>query len=55
MKKLALLIALPALLLSSCNTAIGLGRDLRWLGSNMENKARSNTSNPETNSNVPSY
>ncbi|QJE96515.1 hypothetical protein [Luteolibacter luteus] len=40
MKKLLALLALGAAIsLSSCNTAIGFGRDLRLLGTGMENKA----------------
>jgi predicted small secreted protein len=31
--------------ISSCNTAIGLGRDLRILGTGMENKAHGRTFN----------
>ncbi|OYV07371.1 MAG: entericidin EcnA/B family protein [Verrucomicrobiales bacterium VVV1] len=42
MKTLLLLAAaLTGLALSSCNTAIGFGRDLRLLGEGMETKARS--------------
>ena len=33
--------ALSVLALSSCNTMIGVGRDLRLLGEGMETKARS--------------
>jgi len=33
--------ALSVLALSSCNTMIGMGRDLRLLGEGMETKARS--------------
>lgn len=41
MKTLLLLAAaLTGLALSSCNTAIGFGRDLRLLGEGMESKAR---------------
>ena len=44
MKKLSVLLALAAVVsLSSCNTAIGFGRDLRLLGSGMENKAHGRT------------
>lgn len=40
MKKLLALLALGAVVsLTSCNTAIGFGRDLRLLGTGMENKA----------------
>ena len=34
--KIVLLVVLVALLQSSCNTFIGLGRDMRQLGSGME-------------------
>jgi predicted small secreted protein len=34
-------VALSVLALSSCNTMIGVGRDLRLLGEGMETKARS--------------
>lgn len=44
MKKLLALLALGAAVsLSSCNTAIGFGRDLRLLGTGMENKAHGKT------------
>lgn len=40
MKKLFVLLALGAVVsLSSCNTAIGFGRDMRQLGTGLENKA----------------
>jgi len=40
MKKFLLFTAAAiGLILSSCNTAIGFGRDLRLLGSGMENSA----------------
>lgn len=40
MKKILLLAALGTVsLLSSCNTTIGLGRDMRILGENMESTA----------------
>lgn len=38
MKKIALAIV-AVFALGSCNTTIGLGRDLRQLGSGLENKA----------------
>ena len=41
MKALLLLAtAVAGLVLSSCNTAIGFGRDLRLLGENMESSVR---------------
>lgn len=44
MKKLLTFVALAAVVsLSSCNTAIGFGRDLRLLGTGMENKAHGRT------------
>ena len=44
MKKLIAFTALAVVLtLSSCNTAIGFGRDLRLLGTGMENKAHGRT------------
>jgi predicted small secreted protein len=40
MKKFLLLVAAGTVsLLSSCNTTIGVGRDMRILGENMENAA----------------
>jgi predicted small secreted protein len=40
MKKLLTCLALGAVVaLSSCNTAIGFGRDMRQLGTGLENKA----------------
>ncbi|MGC4015787.1 MAG: entericidin A [Luteolibacter sp.] len=43
MKALLLLAAAATgLILSSCNTAIGFGRDLRLLGQGMENSANKN-------------
>ena len=48
MKALLLLAtALTGLVLSSCNTAIGFGRDLRLLGEGMETKARTNGGNAD--------
>jgi predicted small secreted protein len=45
MKALLLLATAAAgLVLSSCNTTIGLGRDLRLLGENMETSARNKAS-----------
>ncbi len=44
MKKLYAFAALAVVVtLSSCNTAIGFGRDLRLLGTGMENKAHGRT------------
>lgn len=44
MKKLFAFLALAALVsLSSCNTAIGFGRDMRQLGTGLENKAHGRT------------
>ncbi|WP_193212600.1 small secreted protein [Luteolibacter marinus] len=44
MKKLSVVLALAGVVsLSSCNTAIGFGRDLRQLGTGMENKAHGRT------------
>jgi len=48
MKALFLLAtALTGLVLSSCNTAIGFGRDLRLLGEGMETKARTSGGNAD--------
>lgn len=60
MKKFLSLVALGGLLsLTSCNTAIGFGRDLRQLGTGMENKAHGRTfSGGEAQSdggNLPAY
>lgn len=58
MTKLYAFLALAAVVtLSSCNTAIGLGRDLRLLGTGMENKAHGRTWNGEeqTQDNLPTY
>lgn len=44
MKKLFAFVALAAVVsLSSCNTAIGFGRDMRQLGTGLENKAHGRT------------
>ena len=44
MKKLFAFLALAAVVsLSSCNTAIGFGRDMRQLGTGLENKANGRT------------
>jgi predicted small secreted protein len=58
MKKLLALLALGAAVsLSSCNTAIGFGRDLRLLGTGMENKAhgRDWNGNQQQQDNLPTY
>ncbi len=44
MKKLSAFLALATVVsLSSCNTAIGFGRDMRQLGTGLENKAHGRT------------
>lgn len=44
MKKLLTFLALVAVVsLGSCNTAIGFGRDMRQLGTGLENKAQGRT------------
>lgn len=57
MKKLALgIIAVMAL--GSCNTTIGLGRDLRQLGTGLENKAHGrdfNGQEPADDEHLPTY
>ncbi len=59
MKKLLALLALGAAVsLSSCNTAIGFGRDLRLLGTGMENKAHGRTwdgGEQQQQDNLPTY
>jgi predicted small secreted protein len=60
MKALLLLASAAAgLVLSSCNTAIGFGRDLRLLGENMEtsvrNKANGNGGGGSQQSGAPVY
>ncbi|MCW1922312.1 hypothetical protein OKA05_07085 [Luteolibacter arcticus] len=59
MKKLYAFAAFAALLtLNSCNTAIGFGRDLRLLGSGMENKAHGRTwsgQDQQQQENLPTY
>ena len=57
MKKVALGI-IAVFVLGSCNTTIGLGRDLRQLGSGLENKAHGKTfdgSDPTSQDNLPTY
>jgi len=60
MKALLLLAtAVAGLVLSSCNTAIGFGRDLRLLGENMEssvrNKANGGGGSQQSQSGDPVY
>jgi predicted small secreted protein len=56
MKSLLLLAAaLTGLALSSCNTAIGFGRDLRLLGEGMESKARNGGGSADQQSGAPVY
>ena len=59
MKKLLSLLPLGAAVsLSSCNTAIGFGRDLRLLGTGMENKAHGRTwdgGQQQQQDNLPTY
>jgi predicted small secreted protein len=58
MKKLYAFAALAVVVtLSSCNTAIGFGRDLRLLGTGMENKAHGKTWNggEQQQENLPTY
>jgi predicted small secreted protein len=59
MKKLIAFTALAVVLtLSSCNTAIGFGRDLRLLGTGMENKAHGRTwegGEQQQQENLPTY
>ena len=51
-----------AVVLSSCNTTIGLGRDMRILGANMENTANKklhgdggSTASPDDTGGAPVY
>jgi predicted small secreted protein len=58
MKKLYAIAALAVVVtLSSCNTAIGFGRDLRLLGTGMENKAHGRTwdGQEQQQENLPTY
>jgi predicted small secreted protein len=58
MKKLYAFAALAVVVtLSSCNTAIGFGRDLRLLGTGMENKAHGRTweGGDQQQENLPTY
>lgn len=59
MKKLIAFTALAVVLtLSSCNTAIGFGRDLRLLGTGMENRAHGRTwegGDQQQQENLPTY
>jgi predicted small secreted protein len=55
-KLLALLAAVVAVAsLTSCNTAIGIGRDFRQLGIMMENKAHGRSANGGEQENLPTY
>lgn len=47
-------VLLIAVCLSSCNTMIGFGRDLRQLGEGMENRATGNDYD-SNDTNVPTY
>ena len=53
--KTILLLAFVALasVLSSCNTTIGLGRDMRILGGNMEHAANDKLNGPEGGGSAP--
>jgi predicted small secreted protein len=58
MKKLYAFVALAAVVtLSSCNTAIGFGRDMRLLGTGLENKAhgRSWDGQEQSQDSLPTY
>ena len=46
--KTALLGAIALAALSSCNTTVGLGRDMRVLGTEMEKKAEQHTGGSDT-------
>ncbi len=49
---------LAVILLGSCNTTIGISRDLRQLGEGMERKAQGGTftgEEPEYDENLPTY
>lgn len=55
---LSLALALAGLLGTSCNTTIGVGRDMRILGENMENaanKARGGSGSYDDSSGAPVY
>lgn len=58
MHKCLILAVLAAVVsLSSCNTAIGLGRDMRQFGTGLENKAhgRAWDGQEQSQDNLPSY
>jgi predicted small secreted protein len=52
---LATAIVMTAVLSSACNTTIGLGRDMRILGENMENQANRTRGNDADTSGAPVY
>jgi predicted small secreted protein len=52
---LLMALAAAALLTSSCNTFIGLGRDMRVAGEGMEKTAGKNTSDGGDTSGAPVY
>jgi predicted small secreted protein len=54
-KLLALLAVITVTSLTSCNTAIGFGRDMRQLGTMMENKAHGRPANASEQDNLPTY
>lgn len=53
--KMLLAVLLIAVCLSSCNTMIGFGRDLRQLGEGMEERATGNTYDESSETYVPAY
>jgi predicted small secreted protein len=58
MKKLHAIAALAVVVtLSSCNTAIGFGRDMRLLGTGIENKSHGRTweGQEQQQENLPTY
>jgi predicted small secreted protein len=58
MKKLHAIAALAVVVtLSSCNTAIGFGRDMRLLGTGIENKSHGRTwdGQDQQQENLPTY
>ena len=54
-KLLALLAVLTVTSLTSCNTAIGFGRDMRQLGTMMENKAHGRSADSGGQDTLPTY
>ena len=52
---LALLAVVSVTALTSCNTAIGMGRDFRQLGIMMENKAHGRPANGGEQDTLPTY